>query len=51
MYDLLYVMVAIYVDYGTSYQLLVSTSDAPTFFGEVELLKSMPRFAVAVVPD
>ena len=51
MYDILYVMVAIYIDYETSYQLLVSTSDAPTFFGEVELLESMPRFAAAVVPD
>ena len=51
MYDLFYVMVVIYVDYGRSDHLLVSTNDAPSFFGEVELLESMPRFAASVVPD
>ncbi len=51
MYDLLYGRVALYVDYGTPDEVLVSTNDAPTFFGEVGLLESMPRFATAVAMD
>lgn len=48
MYDLLYGKVALYVDYGTENEVMVSTNEAPTFFGEVGLLESMPRFATAV---
>lgn len=48
MYDLLYGKVALYVDYGTEDEVMVSTNEAPTFFGEVGLLESMPRFATAV---
>ncbi len=51
MYDLLFGKVALYVDYGTENEVLVSTSEAPTFFGEVGLLESMPRFATAVATD
>ncbi len=48
MYDLLYGSVALYVDYGTPEEVMVGTNNAPTFFGEVGLLESMPRFATAV---
>lgn len=48
MYDLLYGKVALYVDYGTPDEVLVSTNEAPSFFGEVGLLESLPRYATAV---
>ena len=48
MYDLLYGKVALYVDYGTPEEVMVSTNEAPAFFGEVGLLESLPRFATAV---
>lgn len=48
MYDLLYGSVALYVDYGTPAEVMVSRNNAPTFFGEVGLLESLPRFATAV---
>lgn len=51
MYDLLYGKVELYVDYGNENEVKVSTNDAPTFFGEVGLLESMPRFATAVAAD
>lgn len=48
MYDLLFGAVALYVDYGTPEEVLVSSTSAPAFFGEVGLMESIPRFATAV---
>ena len=48
MYDLLFGSVALYVDYGTFEEVLLASTSAPAFFGEVGLMESMPRFATAV---
>ena len=48
MYDLLFGAVALYVDYGTPEEVLVASTAAPGFLGEVGLMESMPRFATAV---
>ena len=51
MYDLLFGSVALYVDYGTSEEVLVASTPAPAFFGEVGLMESMPRFATAAATE
>ena len=51
MYDLLFGSVALYVDYGTSEEVLVASTAAPAFFGEVGLMESMPRFATAAATE
>ncbi len=48
MYDLLYGKVAIYADYGTDHQVELSVNNAPTFFGELGFLESMPRYGTSV---
>ncbi len=48
MYDLLYGRVGIYADYGTDHQIELSVNEAPTFFGELGFLESMPRYGTSV---
>lgn len=48
MYDLLYGRVGIYADYGTENQVELSINEAPTFFGELGFLDSMPRYGTSV---
>ena len=48
MYDLLYGKVAVYADYGTNHQVQLSINEAPTFFGELGFLESMPRYGTSV---
>lgn len=48
MYDLLYGRVGIYADYGTDHQVELSINEAPTFFGELGFLESMPRYGTSV---
>ena len=48
MYDLLYGRVGIYAAYGTPHQVELSVNEAPTFFGELGFLESMPRYGTSV---
>ncbi len=48
MYDLLYGKVGIYAAYGTPHQVELSINEAPTFFGELGFLESMPRYGTSV---
>lgn len=48
MYDLLYGKVGIYAAYGTPHQVQLSINEAPTFFGELGFLESMPRYGTSV---
>ncbi len=48
MYDLIYGSVAIYANYGTPDQVELSVNNAPSFFGEVGFLESLPRYGTSV---
>lgn len=48
MYDLIYGSVGIYADYGTPNQVELSVNEAPSFFGEVGFIESMPRYGTSV---
>lgn len=48
MYDLLLGRVGIYANYGTPDQVELSINDAPSFFGEVGFIESMPRYGTSV---
>ncbi len=48
MYDLILGRVGIYSNYGTPDQVELSINDAPSFFGEVGFIESMPRYGTSV---
>ncbi len=48
MYDLILGRVGIYANYGTPDQVELSINDAPSFFGEVGFIESMPRYGTSV---
>ncbi len=48
MYDLILGRVGIYANYGTPDQVELSINDAPSFFGEVGFIESMPCYGTSV---
>lgn len=48
MYDLMFGSVGIYANYGTADQVELSINNAPSFFGEVGFIESMPRYGTSV---
>ncbi len=48
MYYLLYGSVGIYADYGTEQEVLLSIENAPSFFGEIGCIESLPRYGTSI---
>ena len=51
MYELRAGHVALYEDYGTEDERLITVINAPGFFGEMGMLEAMPRFGTTVALD